>query len=178
MKKLNSDIDLSDQQIVKELQRTAEKCNQRRIVKSFASSVIVVTALLILIVNIGFPIYYVFDHAMEPKLMKDQIVFTSRIWNYSAGDIAVIRNGNQICFRYIAAVPGDLIEVDKNGILLINGSVYEYNPILTEDTMSYPYQLPEDCYLTLSDTFIQSSEACLATATCIFHTPHVEHSWP
>ena len=160
MKKMNLDITLSDQQIVRELQRTAEKHNQSRKMKNFVSSIVILAASLILITSIAFPVYYVLDHTMEPILSKDQIVLTSRIWKYSAGDIAAIKDGNQVYFGYIAAVPGDLIEVDENGMLRIN-NIYVDKSIQSQAIISYPYRLPEDSYL------IQSDNEHFPTLTCM-----------
>ena len=171
MKKGNIDTALSDQQIVRELQRTVEKKTKGRKMKSFFSTIIVIAALLVLITSIWFPIYHVIDQTLEPKLKKDQVVLTSRIWNFSEGDIAAIKDENQITFHDIVAIPGDLIDIDKDGRLLVNkklcGEIFPDEATFPMGNIIYPYQLPKDYYLTIADYSTQSGEVKVPTVSCI-----------
>ncbi|MBR4289564.1 MAG: signal peptidase I [Oscillospiraceae bacterium] len=143
MKKGFRDIELSEQQLETELQRTLQKKQRWVRFKTAISILLVISALMVLITALWFPIYPVTDSSMEPDLKKGQIVISCRPIEIKTGDIVVLWRDNQIRMNRIIAIQGDSIHIDGQGKLSVNGNDLPAS-VLMEHGLTYPYQVPED----------------------------------
>ena len=62
----------------------------------------------------------------------------------------------------VADRPGDFVTIQEDGTLLVNGTVQSGEilyPTYPKDTLTYPYQVPEDALFILGDYRTQSEDS-------------------
>ena len=105
--------------------------------------------------------------------MKGQLVIASRMETVSAGDVVALYYNNQILIRRIIGISGDVINIDRNGIVSVNGvpieEEYLDNRVLGRSDISYPYVVPENSYFVLGDNREHSVDSRLSAVGCINH---------
>ena len=97
------------------------------------------------------------DDSMSPSLFDGDLTFYYRLdTGYLSEDVVAYTDDNgQTAYSRIIAVPGDTVDFDENGVLLVNGSVkaMDGEKIVADNTgnRAYPYTVPEDSYFLLND---------------------------
>ncbi len=117
----------------------------------------VITAAAALIFNTMFGIGVVSGTSMEPALYDgDVIVFWKYASLYEKGDIIFIKaHGRNDYVKRICGIPGDVLELDDNGLFLVNGEVQKephiYEKTYGKTKVSYPLTLSENQYFVMGD---------------------------
>lgn len=97
------------------------------------------------------------DDSMSPSLFDGDLTFYYRLdTGCLAEDVVAYTDDNgQTVYSRIIAIPGDTVDFDENGVLLVNGSVkaMDGEKIVADNTgnRAYPYTVPEDSYFLLND---------------------------
>lgn len=95
--------------------------------------------------------------SMSPSLdEKDLVLFSRNERNFQRGDIVILRYEQELIVKRIVGVPGDLIEVDQDGYVLLNGERLKGEPALygranINGDVSFPVQVTEGHYFLLGD---------------------------
>lgn len=95
------------------------------------------------------------DNDMFPAIKSGDLLFAFRLQRqYAKNDIVVYTCEDQKAVGRIAALEGDVVTLDKSGILLVNGTA-QYGEILyptyAKETLTYPYKVPEGSVFLLGD---------------------------
>ncbi len=93
---------------------------------------------------------------MYPAVRDGDLIFTWRLRNYKVGDIAAYRHEGKRSYGRVAALPGDVVNIDGQGNCTVNGSapdesVYYATAIPESSTLTYPYTVQEGELFVLSD---------------------------
>lgn len=118
---------------------------------------IIVFAFMLWVLLFGaFGILRIDNYAMAPSCKDGDVVLFDRTQKqYRAGDLVVFSKDGEDQIRRIAAVPGELVEVTEEG-LIVDGYVQLEKEITTEtlpfeNRISYPIELGEQEYFVLAD---------------------------
>ena len=154
--KLNKvDSVLSDVQLESELKRTVLRQQRFGLHYKRFITLVALAAMLALIVTLWLPVYRIDQNSMDPFLREGQIVIGCRIYELMRGDVVTAYFDGQKQFVRIIGISGDIADVDQHGYLSINGKKIadviagEFPDILSP--ASYPYRIPEACYLVQMD---------------------------
>ena len=146
---------LSDTQLESELKRTVLKQQRFGVHYKRFITLVALAAMLALIVTLWLPIYRIEQNSMDPFLQEGQVVIGCRIYELMRGDVATAHFDGQKQFVRIIGISGDVADFDQYGYLSINGkkiadvNAGEFPDILS--LASYPYRIPENCYLVQMD---------------------------
>lgn len=98
--------------------------------------------------------------SMEPVLSENDILlYAKRAPDIQRGDILLFRApgyGNQLLVKRVIGLPGDTIEVDAEGHVLLNGEPLRegsavYGASSLPGDVQFPIQVREGCYFVLGD---------------------------
>jgi signal peptidase I len=144
----------SEQHQVSEQQQAAEKPS--KIILEFFVKLGIVCLALWLIFTFAFGILQMHGETMYPRIRDGDLILYNRMErDYTIGDVVVFKVGISTCVARIVAQGGDVVEVNEEGELLVNGNVQEeeiFYPTEAEPLgVSYPYTVEENSYFMLSD---------------------------
>ena len=137
------------------LMKIREKKRKRKI-RSERIAILFVVWLLVFKV---FGIMRVSGNSMRPGCHSGDIVFFLRILpdGVDYGDVVILKDiSGEYLIKRIEGLPGDVIEVDHEGHLTRNGEKVQETDVVygmseAEDSVDYPYTVPEGSYFFLGD---------------------------
>jgi signal peptidase I len=99
-----------------------------------------------------FGIRQVSGEAMYPRLRDGDLILYYRLEkNYQIGDVVTFQMNDATFFGRIVAQGGDVVELNEDGQLLVNGNVQQeeiFYPTEPQDgDITYPYTVEEDSFL-------------------------------
>lgn len=102
--------------------------------------------------------------SMYPRIRDGDVVVYYRLTNqYAIGDVAVFKINDITRTARIAAMEGDVVELNPEGQLLVNGNIQDEEIFYpTEEIpggISYPYTVEKDSYFVLCDFRTASSDS-------------------
>jgi signal peptidase I len=150
----------TEQQQVREATQTAkeQRASEKpsHIILAFIIKIGVVCLAIWLIFTFVFGIHLMHGESMYPKLRDGDLIFYSRMEkDYYIGDVVVFKVNNDTRVARIVAQGGDVVEVNEDGQLLVNGDVQQeeiFYPTEPEILgVKYPYTVEEGSYFMLCD---------------------------
>jgi signal peptidase I len=150
----------TEQQQVREATQTAkeQRASEKpsHIILAFIIKIGVVCLAIWLIFTFVFGIHLMHRESMYPKLRDGDLIFYSRMEkDYYIGDVVVFKVNNDTRVARIVAQGGDVVEVNEDGQLLVNGDVQQeeiFYPTEAEILgVKYPYTVEEGSYFMLCD---------------------------
>jgi|GEM_PF-2836498 len=140
-------------QFENEMKRLRYKQNFHRSVKSTLSALITIVAAAVIVSTMLIPVLRVTGASMTPTLRNDEYVLCSKVSSLKQGDIIAFYYNNRILLKRVIGVAGDIIDIDEDGTVTLNGEVldepYISEKALGECDIDMPYQVPENrlfCY--------------------------------
>jgi signal peptidase I len=92
---------------------------------------------------------------MYPRLRDGDLILYYRLErNYSIGDVVVFQANATTRVARIVAQGGDVVDINDDGQLLVNGNVQDeeiFYPTETMPGVTYPYTVEADSYFMLCD---------------------------
>jgi signal peptidase I len=170
MKNNQRDIPTTEQ-FAAELKRLRQKKNFARAVWSTVSSLIVITAIAVIISTMLVPVLRVKGTSMTPTLRNDEILLCSRLSAPEKGDIVAFNYNNRVLLKRVIGTAGDIIDISEDGSVWRNGELldepYISEAALGECDIDLPYQVPENRFFVMGDHRAVSIDSRSVSVGCI-----------
>lgn len=149
-------------------------------------SIVVISALAVLLTTLVFPVFRVTGSSMEPTLSEGQIVIAVKGKEVKCGDLIAFQYGSQILIKRAIAQGEQRVDMDEAGNLYIDGKPLE-EQYLSETSpgicdVDFPLQIPQGQWFVLGDCRAISLDSrserlgCVKTEQVI--APVVFRLWP
>lgn len=159
------------EQLDNEIKRLKYKKNFRRILYNTISSLIVVSAIAVLISMLLLPVLRVTGTSMTPTLQNDELIMCSKRSNFKSGDMIAFYFNNKILLKRVIGVAGDIIDIKEDGTVYVNGEILN-EPYLNEKAfgecdIDLPYQVPDNRVFVMGDNRAVSVDSRSSVVGCI-----------
>ncbi len=159
------------EEIREELHRTEYRQRYHLTLRNTIFSLVVVSALAILVATLLLPVLRTYGSSMSPTLEDGEIVFSLRTEKVKRGDVIAFYYNNKILVKRVIGTSGDWIDIDRNGIVSVNGlpidEPYISEPALGECTIKLPYQVPEGRIFVMGDHRALSVDSRSSEIGCV-----------
>ena len=138
-----------------ERERLTERRRFWRVLRGTVSTLIVVAAIAVLLATLLLPVLQVSGDSMNPTLQDRDVILLVKTDDWKTGDLCGFYWQNKLLLKRIIGLPGDVIELDEDGVVTVNGQTldepYVDELALGECDIKFPYQVPENRYFVLGD---------------------------
>ena len=145
----------TSQEIQGELKRERNRMRYRKILKSTIYALIIVAAISVLVATLVMPVLQISGTSMEPTLKNGEIVVLVKTKKAERGDLCGFYYSNKILIKRVIGLPGDVIVIDNDGNVYVNGEMlvepYIAEKMLGDCDLEFPYIVPEQSYFVLGD---------------------------
>ncbi len=159
------------EQIEQEKERLKNKRDYRKALTSTIYTLLIVAACAVLIATLFLPVLQIAGTSMEPTLFEDDIVLLIKNNRYERGELCSFAYENKYLVKRIIGIPGDVIEIDHDGNVSVNGEVidepYVVDKALGECDLEFPYQVPDGKYFFMGDHRATSIDSRSSVVGCI-----------
>ena len=143
------------EQVEKAILRERYNTKYKKVLKSTASSLVVVAAVAVLIATLVFPVLQIKGSSMEPTFFDEEIVVLIKSSNLKRGQLCCFSYQNKLLIKRIVGVPGDQINIDEAGFVYVNGEKLE-EPYVTDRALgecdvTFPVNVTDNHYFILGD---------------------------
>lgn len=147
--------DLTVENLEKELHRENYKHSFSRLLRSTIYVLIIIVAVASVGATLFMPVIEITDSSMKPLVEDGDIVLTIKSNSFKTGDIVAFYYGNKILVKRVIGVQGDFVNIDKDGIVYVNGEElkedYVKEFLKGESDIKYPVQVSDNSIFVLSD---------------------------
>ncbi len=159
------------EEIGKEQKRLAYRRRYFQVLGSTISTLLVAAAAAVLLATLFLPVLQISGSSMEPTLEEGDILVLVNQKQYQTGDLCSFGWQNKILVKRIIGGPGDVISIDENGAVSVNGKEID-EPYVDELALgtcdiTFPYQVPENRYFVMGDHRAASIDSRSSTIGCI-----------
>ena len=131
----------------------------------------IVAAIAVLISTLVLPVLQIEGTSMSPTLSNGDIVLLTKTTSFERGDICGFAWNNKLLIKRVIGLPGDWIEMDKNGVVYLNGlpldEPYAMQISYGECDLEFPYQVPQEQYFVLGDMRESSIDSRNTLVGCV-----------
>lgn len=164
-------INLTTEEIEKELKRVKNNERSRGVLKNTIYVLLIVAAAAVLVATLFLPVLQIYGSSMTPTLHDGQLIVSIKDPELEQGDIIAFYYNNKILVKRVIANAGDWVNIDKNGIVAVNGKVIE-EPYISENSIGecnidLPYQVPEGSLFVMGDHRSVSIDSRHSSVGCV-----------
>ena len=154
-----------------ERERLAYHSRYARVLRSTIYALLVVAAVAVLLATLFLPVLQVSGDSMNPTLQDRDIIVLVKTDHMKTGDLCGFYWQNKLLLKRIIGLPGDIITLDEDGVVTVNGEVldepYVDELALGECDIKFPYQVPENRYFVLGDHRATSIDSRSSVIGCV-----------
>ncbi len=154
-----------------ERERLAYRSRYTRVLRSTIYALLVVAAVAVLLATLFLPVLQVSGDSMNPTLQDRDIIVLVKTDHMKTGDLCGFYWQNKLLLKRIIGLPGDIITLDEDGVVTVNGEVldepYVDELALGECDIKFPYQVPENRYFVLGDHRATSIDSRSSVIGCV-----------
>lgn len=147
------DITIDD--LKAEIHRVKYKNSFSRLLRSTVYVLIIIVAISSICATLFMPVIEITDSSMKPLLNDGDIVLTVKDNKFKTGDIVAFYYGNKILIKRVIGVESDFVNIDKDGIVYVNGKILKENYVKElkkgDSDIKYPVQVSDGSIFVLSD---------------------------
>lgn len=147
------DITIDD--LKAEIHRVKYKNSFSRLLRSTVYVLIIIVAISSICATLFMPVIEITDSSMKPLLNDGDIVLTVKENKFKTGDIVAFYHGNKILIKRVIGVESDFVNIDKDGIVYVNGKELKENYVKElkkgDSDIKYPVQVSDGSIFVLSD---------------------------
>ena len=159
------------EEVKAERERLEYRSRYGRVLRSTIYSLLVVAAAAVLLATLLLPVLQVSGDSMNPTLEDKDILVLVKHENMETGDLCAFYWQNKLLIKRIIGAPGDVITLDENGVVTVNGETldepYVDELALGECDIRFPYQVPENRYFVLGDHRAVSIDSRSSVIGCV-----------
>ena len=159
------------EQLKKELRRERYKSRYAAALGSTVNTLVVAAALAVLVATLWMPVLQIYGNSMTPTLQEGQIVVSVKNGKIEHGDLVAFYIGNKLLVKRMIAGPMDMVIVDEDGTVFVNGKALEEPYIedkaLGECDLTFPYQVPDSRYFLMGDHRTTSVDSRSSVVGCV-----------
>lgn len=163
-------IQISIQDLEKELKRRKEKTKKINFLKTITLSSVVIIAFAIIAATRIFNVLQVSGTSMEPSLYSGDLLITTKIFGYEKGDMIAFYYNNSVLIKRVIATEGDTVYIDDEGVVYVNSQKIEESYVKElaygNCDVTFPYRVPDKEVFILGDnreTSIDSRNKAIGT---------------
>lgn len=161
----------STEEVKAERERLAYRSRYTRVLRSTIYALVVVAAVAVLLATLFLPVLQVSGDSMNPTLEDRDILLLVKSDSMKTGDLCGFYWQNKLLLKRVIGLPGDIISLDENGVVTVNGTVldepYVDELALGECDIKFPYQVPENRYFVLGDHRATSIDSRSSVIGCV-----------
>lgn len=154
-----------------ELAREQLKHGFRKSLWNIAVVLIVAAAITALIATRLLVLIRIDGPSMEPTLASGEVVILYQTGKVKAGDVIGFYYGGRILLKRVIASGGDLIEIDGEGNVYVDGEKidepYLENKSMGKCEVNFPYRVPQGMYFVLGDNRAVSIDSRIRSIGCV-----------
>lgn len=118
-----------------------------------------------------FPVITLHTEGMSPTLRSGDTVLALKGEEWSRGDVVAFTFGGKLLVKRVIAVGGDVISIDQNGAVTLNGAPlnepYVANFALGECDIEMPYTVPAGRVFVMGDERSRSLDSRSSAIGCV-----------
>ena len=161
----------STEEVKAERERLAYRSRYTRVLRSTIYALVVVAAVAVLLATLFLPVLQVSGDSMNPTLQDKDVIVLVKSGSLKTGDLCGFYWQNKLLLKRVIGLPGDIISLDENGVVTVNGTVldepYVDELALGECDIKFPYQVPENRYFVLGDHRATSIDSRSSVIVCV-----------
>lgn len=120
-------------------------------------------SIAIAIVALNMHVLKIHGTAMNPTLIKGDVVLTINSSEFNHGDITTFYYNNSILIRRVIATGGETIDISPDGSVFVNGNLVD-EPYVSEKSIGnteigLPYEVSEKYLFLMADERISSADS-------------------
>lgn len=158
-------------EIKKEIERVRYKGRYRSVFRSTLFTLVVVSAIAVLVATLWMPVLRIYGRSMSPTLDNGNIMISFKEGRFKTGDIVAFYYNNKILVKRAIAQSGDWVDIDKDGNVSVNNKSlnepYIKTKSLGNSNIKYPYQVPDGKIFVLGDNRDVSIDSRNTAVGCI-----------
>lgn len=147
--------DITIDNLKAEIHRVKYKNSFSRLLRSTVYVLIIIVAISSICATLFMPVIEITDSSMKPLLNDGDIVLTVKDNKFKTGDIVAFYHGNKILIKRVIGVENDFVNIDKDGIVYVNGKELKENYVKElkkgDSDIKYPVQVSDGSIFVLSD---------------------------
>lgn len=144
-------------EIESEMSQVRSKGRFKQSLKGTFGALVVVAAIAVIIAFILLPVLKITNgHNMEPGLQPGDIILIYKTHDVKTGDVCAFYYNNKLLLRRIIARDGDVVDIDEQGYVKVNGEILDENAYISEHTLGqcdieFPFHVPTAQIFVLGD---------------------------